>query len=170
MLSCDVCTVAVTSPASAPSIAKPRIWSDRASTTAFKKRVSPSVRARGTTEAGTFAALTSKPLPRASRSVRPNRPSQLAWKRRNAKRQARVLEVVLSGDPYQDVAWEESEKGQRGSEAPPSFRLAPTGASGHLMWPPSIKNARPSLVNPYTRPSFMKLSYRQARSTSLSAR
>src|SRR5258706_4947399 len=74
-------TTAVTSPASAPSIAKPRICCDLASTTAFRNpRVSASVRARGMADADTLATLISKPLFRASRSVNPIRPSSGSMK------------------------------------------------------------------------------------------
>src|SRR5262249_34228188 len=71
-----VCTAATTSPASVPSIVKPRMRSPDASTSTFMKpAVSPVVWVRNTALIGSFATRTAIPCSRASRSVMPTRAS-----------------------------------------------------------------------------------------------
>src|SRR5260221_6223307 len=71
-----VWTTAMTSPASAPIMVKPRMWSLPASTSAFMKpRVSDIVRDRNTAAIGSFATRTAMPWRWASLSLKPTRAS-----------------------------------------------------------------------------------------------
>src|SRR5438128_6649064 len=71
-----VCTAAMTSPASGPSIVKPRMRSPCESTSAFMKPpLSEIVHVRSTARIGSFATRTPMPRRRASASLRPTRAS-----------------------------------------------------------------------------------------------